>query len=251
MATYRIATILKVAIWPSVVLILVTLFMLLFRSSIDRFINSWESLKMGDIEVQVKSEEEKAFLMNVLAERNALITSMRQNVDSMKVIIKDLEIENEVLVGKLQETSMKLPSAEQSEVKNVVHKNGERIQASKIQAKSIEKSVEKDYRSLKTITSSEHFKQAAEQENIGFDLLLKDEFDSAIAAFKKSEAAYPTIRKERSLSTFVEQNLKRLNTDNLKAKKVIYAELLNKYSDKMSEKVRKQFGKIAQTTKIP
>ena len=85
MPTNRVATILKVAVWPAVVLILAVLFMFLFRSSLEQFINKWESLKLGGVEVQVKNEQEKAFLENVLEERDALITSMLQNVDSMKL----------------------------------------------------------------------------------------------------------------------------------------------------------------------
>ena len=69
MTTNRVATILKVAVWPGVVLILAILFMFLFRSSLEQFINKWENLKLGGVEVQVKNEQEKAFLENVLEER--------------------------------------------------------------------------------------------------------------------------------------------------------------------------------------
>lgn len=243
MATQRIATILKVAVWPAVVLVLVTLFMLLFRSSIDVFINKWESLKMGDIEVQVKNEEEKAFLLNVLAERDALIEGMRQNVDSMKVIVKDLEIENELLIEKLKETSRNLPSSEKSDVKKLLNENEEKIQASRVQTKSIENTVALQYQSMETIVDSEQFKQAAAQENNGFELLLKNDFESAIKAFQESEASYPTIKKQdKPLSNYVKQNLRLLKSDNAKVKRQFYNNLLKDYSDKMSEKVKKQFN---------
>jgi len=208
----------------------------------DQFARDHIGLKMGDIEVQVKNEEEKAFLLNVLAERDALIEGMRQNVDSMKMIVKDLEIENEVLIRKLEEASRVLPKKQRSDVKELLDHNEEIIQATRIQAKGIEETVALQYQSMETITDSKQFKQAAAQENSGFELLLNNEFEPAIKAFKESEASYPTIKKQdKVLSEYVQMNLKLLKSEDPKVKRQFYNNLLKHHSDKMSEKVKKQF----------
>ena len=246
MTTNRVATILKVAVWPGVVLILAILFMFLFRSSLEQFINKWENLKLGGVEVQVKNEQEKAFLENVLEERDALIDGMRQNVDSMKMIIKDLEIENEILVSKLKEASKKLPYPDRTEVKEVVDHSEETVQASRQQTKSIEKHVDKHYKSLQLISQNEVFKAAAEEENKGFELLLKEDIDGAVEAFKTSEAKYPSIKMEGNmLSGYVIDHKKELLSDDTRLKQEVYTDLLMYYSDKMSEKVKKQIREKA------
>lgn len=247
MPTNKIATILKVAVWPAVVLILAVLFMFLFRSSLEQFINKWENLKLGGVEVQVKNEQEKAFLENVLAERDALIASMRENVDSMKFIIKDLEIENEILVNKLKETSSKLPYSDRSDVEEIVDHSKEKVQASRMQTKSIEQSVNKQYKSLQLISSNKVFQEAAAAENKGFELLLEDKLDEAIQAFETSEEKYPSIKQEgKALSVYIQDKKRILQSNNKRLKQEVFSDLLTHYSDKMSEKTKKQIKEKVQ-----
>lgn len=241
MATNRIVAILKVAVWPIVVLILVTIFMILFRSSIQQFIIQWESLKMGGVEVKVKNEQERQYLENLLSERDVLILDMRENLDSLNTIILTLEEENKSLASKLKEASKKLSKPERKKVQNIVKESEQTVLSSDRVAKDIENSVAMQYKNLELISDKDKFKTASEFENEGFELFLEKDYEGAIAAFKKSESVFPSVKMKRPLlSTFIEKNLKVLKNGNPATLEKICSILIEDYSAKMDPKVKEK-----------
>ena len=91
------------------------------------------------------------------------------------------------------------------------------------------------------IGSNEAFQAAAKLENKGFEQLLHEDFEGALEAFKTSEARYPSIKKDgKPLSAFVAEHKRVLQSGNKKLKQQFFANLLEHYSEKMTEKVKKQ-----------
>lgn len=239
----------KITIWPAVVLILVTLFMFLFRSSLEVFITRWESFKMGDIEVKVETEQDKKFLENLLVERDAFISNLRLNVDSLVRIIDTLQGENQQLIKKLEDASRTMSQSARQSTRELVESTRESVQSSSNAARTIGEKTDIQYKSIQAITSPDNFKQSLDEVNKGFDLLLAEKYDEALEAFRRADKLYPSVQKGRkTLSVYIEDNIEDLRSTDELTRKRAFAAVLREYVSRMPQETRKKLEQIVLKT---